>query len=209
MSGSRISSLTPSPSRGFTLIELLVALAVFAVVAVLAYGGLNSLVSANSRTESAARRLADLQLAATLLTGDLQQAAERPVRGAYGDPLPALGGERGRLGLTRAGHANPTAARRATLQRARWGVENGELVRWSWPVLDRTPASVPAERRLLDDVKDLHFRYRLGGEWLDAWPPEGSRAATAPILPRAVEFTLELGDWGTVTRVVLLPEGGP
>lgn len=203
------SRLPPSSSRAFTLIELLVALSVFAVVAVLAYGGLSTLMGARSQTEKAAHRLANLQMAVTLLSGDLEQAAERPVRGDYGDPLAALGGDRRHLAMTRAGHANPTGARRATLERVRWGVEDGDLVRWSWPVLDRTPASVPGQRRLLEDVRDLRFRYRLGGEWLDEWPPGGAGAPAAGVLPRAVEFTLELGDWGTVSRVVLLPEGGP
>lgn len=200
------ASRLPTPAcRGFTLLELLVALAVFAVVAVMAYGGLQGMLEAREHTRRSALRLGQLQFAVSLLAGDLRQAMARGVRDAYGDALPPLAGELDGVELTRAGHANPVEARRASIQRVRWGVESGALARWSWPVLDRTPASVPATRRLLQGVRALEFEYRVGETWQRHWPPDGD---ATPSMPRAVRVTLELADWGTVQRLVLLPEAG-
>lgn len=196
--------LPPPACRGFTLLELLVALAVFAVVAVMAYGGLQGMLDAREHTRQSALRLGELQFAVSLFADDLRQSVPRGVRDAYGDPLPALAGERDGIELTRAGHANPVEARRASIQRVRWGVESGALARWSWPVLDRTPGSVPAERRLLEGVRGLELEYRIGETWRRQWPPDG--AAAPPPLPRAVRVTLDLADWGTVQRLVLLPD---
>lgn len=209
-----VSRPPPSACRAFTLLELVVALAVFAVLAVLAYGGLRSVLDAREQTAAGAGRLADLQMAVSLLSQDLQQSAPRTVRGAYGETAGALVGGLHGVELTRAGHANPTGARRATLQRLRWGLEAGDLVRWTWPVLDRTPASLPAERRVLDGVESLRLRYHLDGRWHDSWPPAGRADLPADRLPAAVEFSIELSDWGRVTRVALLtgetwPGGGP
>lgn len=203
----RASRHAPSASRAFTLLELLAAVAVFSVMAALAYGGLRGVMDAREDTSAAARRLGDLQLAVSLLSRDIQQGAARPIRGPYGDVGPALAGSERGLELTRAGHANPTGARRSTLERVRWGMEAGDLVRWSWPVLDRAPSTRPAERRLLDGVTSLHFRYHFRGRWHDSWPPPRLGELPPESLPRAVEFSVELDDWGRVTRVALLPEG--
>lgn len=205
---SRRSSTRGAGCSGFTLLELLVAVAIFGVMAALAYGGLRGVLAARSETGAAAERLGDLQLGVTLISRDLQQAAPRPVRGAYGDTAGAVLGTPRSVELTRAGHANPTGARRATLQRVRWAVADGVLTRWSWPVLDRTPATRPSERRLLDGVEALRLRYHFRGEWHDNWPPRRGQGQPDEAMPRAVEFTAELADWGSVTRVVLLPEGG-
>lgn len=205
---------TPSrpapPARrrsGFTLLELLVAVAIFGVMAALAYGGLRGVLAARGETGEVAGHLGDLQLAVSLMTRDLQQAVPRPIRGPHGDVAAALLGTPRSVELTRAGHANPTGARRATLQRARWGVADGTLTRWSWPVLDRMPATLPAERRMLDGVRALRLRYHFQGGWHDSWPPRRLQGMPPDAMPRAVEFTAELADWGTVTRVALLPEG--
>ncbi|MFP4682439.1 MAG: type II secretion system protein J, partial [Ectothiorhodospira sp.] len=76
--------------RGFTLLELVVTLALFALVSLMAYGGLRSVLETRQLTDAAAHRLARLQMTVTLLGRDLEQLARRPVRDAYGDPVPPL-----------------------------------------------------------------------------------------------------------------------
>ena len=77
-------------ARGFTLLELVVALAVFAVLATLAYGSLARLLYAREQLASRAEALGRLQLAYSLLERDCQALVARPVRDELGDPEPPL-----------------------------------------------------------------------------------------------------------------------
>lgn len=77
--------------RGFTLVELLVAVAVFAVFAVLAYGGLSTVIRQREISDRAMARLAEVQRAIRTMSTDLAQINPRPVRDIIGDAqLPAL-----------------------------------------------------------------------------------------------------------------------
>ena len=70
--------------RGFTLLELLVALAIFALVSVMAYGGLASVLDQQFATDEIAGQLARLQKTYLLLQRDFEQLVPRPVRDEYG-----------------------------------------------------------------------------------------------------------------------------
>ena len=47
--------------RGFTLLELLVALSIFSILSVMAYGGLQSVITAKQSTEKAADRVSEIE----------------------------------------------------------------------------------------------------------------------------------------------------
>src|SRR5258708_10217300 len=80
-------------SGGFTLIELLVALAVFATMAAMAWGGLDSVARTRSELALEQDNLRGLMHALGMLDRDLRAAVARPVRGNYGETVPAfLGG---------------------------------------------------------------------------------------------------------------------
>jgi general secretion pathway protein J len=196
--------------RGFTLLELLVAVAVFAALAVAAWGGLASI--ARTRAALAARqdRFKAITRAVSALERDLRQAVDRPVRGNDGHPLPALAGTAASIEFSHLGFANPRAEPRSHLQRVVYWLDGNTLRRGRYAVLDRAPNSVLVTDVLLSDTGDWRLRY-LGcdGAWRDAWPPSelppcaGTSALDA--LPRAVEFRLVIADPGEIRRVVELP----
>ncbi len=194
-------------ARGFTLIELLVALAIFAVLSLLAYGGLASVLDGSDLAGARATRLGELQRAVTRLADDLAQASARPVRDAYGDPLPALVAANGTLELTRGGWPNPAGQPRSSLQRIGYALEDGVLLRRVWPVLDRAPDSLPLEQRVLTGTGDFALRFlaERGGRWESAWPPAGVAAGSAS-LPLAIELALEVEGFGRITRLVVTGE---
>ncbi len=64
-------------STGFTLLELLVALSIFSIVAVLAYGGLDSVLEQRILTEESAERLATLQKTYLIIQRDIEQLVPR------------------------------------------------------------------------------------------------------------------------------------
>jgi general secretion pathway protein J len=67
--------------RGFSLIELLIALAVFATMAALAYGGLDSVARTRAELGRQQDAFRDLMRGVGLIERDLRQAISRPVRG--------------------------------------------------------------------------------------------------------------------------------
>ncbi len=194
--------------RGFTLVELLVALAIFAILSVLAYGGYNSAVQQNEIARGSMARLEALQTTVRLLTQDFEQLAPRPVRDVLGDSrLPALlADQRGQnlFALTRAGWTNPAGLQRATLQRVSYVLEDGKLRREHFAVLDATLASEPLKRELIDRVKSIRLRFMDGQkQWQEQWPPLNSPPASlARARPIAVEVKLELEDFGEITRLI-------
>ena len=192
-------------SSGFTLIEVLVAMAIFGVMSMLAYMSLGqTLANAEMLTERI-DRLQAVQRTVRFLSNDLLQAAPRPVRLELGDSmgsavLTSLSGEFA-LELTHGGWGNPAGLPRGTLQRSAYRLEDDELVRYHWNVLDRTFANEPVANILLDDVESLLFRYLdTDGEWSEVWPPLAQPGIRSR--PRAVEIVLTLADEGEIRRLL-------
>ena len=106
------------------------------------------------------------------------------------------------LELTRGGWPNPAGLPRGTLQRVAWRIEDGELLRYHWTVLDPTLSDVPVIQQLIDDVDSILFRYRShSGEWTELWPPSELQGAVAVrIRPQIVEVVLTLPDEGEIRR---------
>ncbi|UCE88585.1 MAG: type II secretion system minor pseudopilin GspJ, partial [Pseudomonadota bacterium] len=101
------------------------------------------------------------------------------------------------------GHRNPARLPRSTLQRVAYEVEDEVLYRVQWLTLDRAQDSEPARVALLEQVIKLELRFLdTANEWRTVWPP--LTATEDAGLPRAVEFSVELEDWGRVTRLVAL-----
>jgi general secretion pathway protein J len=196
--------------RGFTLLELLVAMTVFALVSVIAYSGLHAVLQGKQRTEQHAKKLQHLQSAMLLLERDLLQFVSRPIRDEYGNSQPAI--KSADLGdylleFSSGGRPNPGGMKRSNLQRIAYGVRDGELVRFLWPVLDRPSVSEPYELKLLDEVKGFNCRYlKADRKWTEQWPPVGGNAAD---LPLAIEVKLELGTMGEFRRLFPMPVGVP
>ena len=195
-------------ARGFTLIELLVAVAIFALMAALAYGGLDTLLRQRGELETHYRQLHTLQRAYAVLQADFTQAAPRPVRDELGGPLPALRGapDGTTVALSRDGFPNPAAVRRSRIIRVRYRLDGRRLLRLQWPVLDRAPGAAAPPDTLLDHVESLQFRYvDAQGDEQSSWPPAGA-GPQSPLLPRAVRVTLKVdGLAGPVTWLFVLP----
>lgn len=184
---------------GFTLIELMVAVAVFAVLGALAYGGLNRVLATQTHIEQSMERLRALQLTFRYLQRDFELLINRPVRDQFGDLQPALrsGEERGAenwLSLTHAGWRNPAGLRRSTLQRVEYALDEQEeydnLLRLAWPLLDGYGADTEQEEDedgyagdavvtpLLTGIEELKIRFLdEQNAWQDVWPPLDSPSA--------------------------------
>ena len=198
---------------GFTLLELLVALAIFALLSVMAYAGLSTILTANQVLETNMERLSEVQRSVTFLSRDIRQTVNRAIRDTYGDnKQPLIGAsEFDTLGtpaieLTRTGYANPLGTKRSFLQHVAYRVEDEILYRNSWRVLDQAQDSESDALVICHDVEALELRYLdWENNWHNQWPPIDPEYQGS-VLPKAVEVSLTLIDWGKVVR--LLPLAG-
>lgn len=192
---------------GFTLLELLIAITIFAVIGAMALGGYNQLLKQRERADTSMARIRATQLAVTKIAQDFEQLEPRPIR----DPTAQT--QRAALmtdasgvnvvELTRAGWSNPAGVQRSTLQRVAYRLRDGKLYRDYWTVLDPTLGSMPVEVELLDKVTAFKLRFMdQNRQWQTLWPAAGASATSARDLPLAVEFTLQLEDWGEIKRLV-------
>ncbi len=195
-------------TRGFTLIEIMVALAVFGVLTALAYMSLGQTLANSDLLTVRMERLQSVQRTMTYLSTELLQTVPRPVREELGDtPVAALRSNVGSdfaLELTRGGWPNPAGVPRSTMQRTAYRIEEDELVRYHWNVLDRTVNNTPIATVMIDEIDSLTFRFlQFNGEWVEQWPPlDAQGGGPVSSLPRAVEILLTLPDEGEIRRIV-------
>ena len=208
--------------RGFTLIEVLVAMAITAVIAVLAYVSLSTVIAGVDSVRLEAEKINTMNRAFQVLSRDIRQVVDRPIVDEFGGRESALEGgplARQMLALTRAGWHNSVDLPRSTLQRVAYYLEEDRLIRASWSVLDRSSSSEPREVTLLEGVEnfDLLFlddisalRVNRGIDldrrlWLENWLADVSQPNSVIQLPAALIIRLELMDWGQIERFYVLP----
>ena len=196
-------------AKGFTLIELLVAMFLLAILGTAGFQMLFQITATRDRIEEQSTRLSELQRTFYWLAEDVTQIVDRPVRSALDSTLAPLQfniqGEN-LFEFTRAGWANPAAdvsPVRSNLQRVAYALEGDKLIRQYWYHLDSVNESAVKRRQLLSGVDSMTFRFLdSAGDWKESWPPAD---AQEPGMPAAVEFTLELQDYGNVIRLFALP----
>ena len=191
--------------RGFTLLEMLVAVVLFAVMAVLAYGGLSRVLAGRDAVDQQAKRWRNLDALFTRLQDDLDATLLRSTRNVYGVSEPPLQGaatvvgeDDANLWLVR-NEPDGIAPRRLGY---RFLEKEQRLELLSWDHLDLAPRARPRVQTLLEGVKSATFTFMdQSGLWNPIWPSNNNNGAH----PRAVKLELVLQDDITVNRVLLLP----
>ena len=196
--------------HGFTLLELLVAVAVFAVLSAMAYGGLRNVIDNSQQTDIAMQRLQQVQLAMVKISRDFTQLSQRNIRDEYGNTNNYIltgEGDDVFIEFSRGGRRNPAEMLRSHLLRAAYKFEDNTLSRLHWPQLDRTQEMEPYESVLLEEVENASIRFLdNNNEWHNEWPPLDAtgQADGSTVVLSAIEFTLELQDWGEIVRLFLV-----
>lgn len=188
-------------SRGFSLLEILIAMAIFAIMASMAYAGLRGVLQARELTEKHSETIAQLQQLMYLLNEDLSQAVSRSVRDELGSDEPAFSGGDGQTLLTFTRNLPDWSglSTRSNLQRIRYVNENGMLYRQVWTTLDRTQQSQYQRKKILQ-VESIDMRF-YSQEWASHWSSAGGSS-----LPKAVEMTLILPRLGEIRRLFLVQQ---
>jgi general secretion pathway protein J len=192
-------------SGGFTLFEMLIAVSIFAIIGVLAFGGLGQMTRTGQAVADANNRLSDLQFAVVYFSRDWTQVSPRKIRNQYGDEESNIIIDDGVITFTRSGWSNLLGQKRSTLQRVQYLVIENQLIRRHWRSLDQGIAELPLQAVLLDDVESLEV------EFLDAlekpirvWPVDSELDGGRPVV---LAFRLDLTDIGEISRILELPDG--
>ncbi len=197
--------------RGFTLVEIMVAVLISAILAVMAFEAMQQALRNRDSVRQAEQRVRAVQNAMRSFVQDFTQLTPRPVRDTLGSEYqPAVSARTttaSEVSFTRGGWMNPAGLGRSTLQRVRYSLREGKLYRDYWMVLDAQLEPRPMSKEMLTGVKSFRLRFMNDGRtWQDDWPPPTLN--TAPDerwmrwRPIAVEVTLELDDWGKLTRII-------
>ncbi|WP_245391572.1 type II secretion system minor pseudopilin GspJ [Thioflexithrix psekupsensis] len=209
--------------KGFTLLELLIALSIFALIAVMAYGGLGTVLELSAHTQEQAQYWKKIQFTLARLQQDVEYFTPRSIRNPYGDVEPALSAQGDSVVWTRDGWLNPLQQTRSALQRVRYRYENGGLWRDQWVVLDQAQDSQPYSILMLDNVEQIKWQFLDQDHvWHDVWPPtapswrensshldnetENKTVISSPYL-RAIAVTLTLPRFGELTRLMAVVAG--
>lgn len=202
------SKLHQSIITGFTLLELLIAIAVFAIMSVMAYGGLNSVILNSSQTEIELEKVQKIQRAIFTISRDITQISNRKIRDEFGNTQAHLSAGSNvdyLVEFTRSGRRNPAKLLRSNLLRVAYRYEDDKLTRVFWPQLDRAQNIEPYEDVLLENVSLAELRYLdKSNEWHTQWPPlnaSGLADENSVDNPKAIEFKISLDGWGEITRI--------
>lgn len=195
--------------QGFTLLEMLVALTVSVLVAMAGASALQSTRQTMHTYDDITTELRTLRLAMRTMRDDLEQIQRRPIRDEFGTTQAALfanlNTNNNLIAFSKGGWRNPRELKRATIARVVYKLENGELKRGRWNVLDRVLADEPKYTTLLTDVESVTFEFLDSNKrWHRIWPPQSAAAATTSAitdLPNAIKVTFELKELGKLSRI--------
>ena len=197
-------------SRGFTLLELLVAISVLALVSLIAWRGLDSLVLTRERLEPEADRTRALLTAFGQLDRDVAAAANPLFIGSR-EPTVRLRQEANgssTLEILRIAPAQPDGITR--VQTVIWRLLDGALVRQAGPALTEL-GPVGADQwqsaALIGGVRSLRARaWQAGSGWAEPGNLPAAPVGGASATPPGIEVVLDRAD-GTRLRRVLVVGG--
>ena len=197
--------------QGFTLLEMVVAIGIFAVIAAICYGSLLRFLDTREALADKHAELREVQTLFTMLERDVRYMVPRTVRDGFGDPEAALlvspdnppaPGEILRLSV---GEPDPASPAWHAVKRVAWRVEDGEVVRVTWRVLDRDQDSTERRRRVYQEVSDISVRPLT---WSDEQGlREASEWGEPEELPVGVEITVSTVAGRTYRRVLETSNG--
>lgn len=204
-------------SAGFTLVEVLVALFAMALLAGLAWQGLDSVLRAREASREAIDRATRLATVVTQWEQDLRAVHDTGV-------VPALAFDGQTLRMTRRVEGG--------IGLVAWSVRTGLWQRWvsvpmtragtlqeTWLSLMQMQGSEPGHLTVASEASEWQIYFHRGSEWsnaqssgdLVASPPASAASGAAPaareVLPNAVRLVITLSGRKLTRDIALGPQG--
>ena len=175
---------------------MVVAIGIFSIIAAISYASLDRFLDARIVIKQRHDQLKSLQRTMSLMEMDFRFMVNRSVRDGFGDEeaaliavthVPLVDGEFVRLTTSQPDPGLQPAAR---LKRIAWRLQDGNLQRVSWSVLDREQDSREYVTTLLEQVAEATLQYYVYAQ--DENLQIATEWANGNALPVGVEFVLTL-----------------
>lgn len=187
-------------STGFTLIEILVALAVFSIMSLMAYKGLERMNTIKMHLDQEMRFWRELSLVMGRMDADFTQLSSRYQRDEN-QLMQAPIVSKQRDGATVIEFLRLDGHRESLHMAYVW--KNEALQLEIWPSTSHSEAGETVQvHDLLNEVQSFSVEFlNTQNTWVTTWPPADAEV----VRPRGIRFKLGFKDRGVFERVVALP----
>lgn len=192
-------------SRGFTLLEIVVAVAIFMVIAAIIFPAMVQFLEIRDRIEAKHQRLTGLQKTFLFLANDLRYAVRRAAKDEYGDvgKTTLKLNEDGLLDFT-ALYPDMEIVGLGVPRRVNWSLEDGQLQRVQYPVMDPAADTRKIVQNLLSEVASVEIEVSFVEDGRDQQEDHWEEVAR---LPDLIEINIEMRDNAKFWRVLSMQGG--
>ena len=176
-------------NHGFTLIELLVALVIFAIISIISYRTLSSLITTKETISRVEEKWSGITNGINIISIAWHRVIPLVVRSENGLIIPAVWGKN-RLGsnsdaqleFTVSGSIGDPVYGSTPPRRVGFRFQNNKLYLVIWPVLNRIDTTRPQLDILIENVAlmTVNFLYP-DQQWRDIWPQPGMNLDQMPL----------------------------
>lgn len=194
---------------GFTLVELMVAIIIFAIISIISYRTLSSLVTTKQVVTNTQDKWSGVVNTISLIGNAWSRSIPLVVRDENGTLIPAVIGkdklERSsdaQLELTLSGYIHDPIFGSIRPRRLGFRFTNGKLYLVTWPVLHRVRTTQPQIDLLMDNVTSFQQSFIYPDkQWRNEWPPAGEPIDTLPV---GLKVTIVMKSGETIIRQFIL-----
>lgn len=174
--------------KGFTLIELMVAIMIFAIISIISYRAISSLVTTKRVVTDAQEKWGGIARAVNKISGAWDRAIPLAARDENGVLIPAMMGKNklsgnfdSQIELTVSGYIGDPIYGAMPPKRIGFRFVNGKLYMVTWPFMNRVPGNQPQINLLLENVDTFSAGYYYPDkQWRDTWPLDNSNFTNLP-----------------------------
>lgn len=203
-----------SSIAGFTLVELLAAITIFSLMAIASWRILDQLVASTDRQLQSGERLLEIQLAVQIIDQDLNNHIDLDIFDANGDQQADISTREFpyQLSISKFAWFDPengplSAAQRVSyeLREQEESEESFDLIRKSWNYPNRTAQTPFVEQKILSNLALMDMQFITeDNQILAEWPPLSTDPELGDTDLMAVQISLELLDYPSITRLYVL-----
>jgi general secretion pathway protein J len=190
---------------GFTLVELMVAIIIFAIISIISYRTLSSLVTTKQVVTSTQDKWSGVVNTISLISNAWSRSIPLVVRDENGNLIPSVIGKNklerssdAQLELTLSGYIHDPVFGSTRPRRIGFRFSDGKLYLVTWPVLNRVRTTQPQIDLLMDNVTSFQQSFIYPDKkWYDDWPPPGT---SIDEVPEGMRITIVMKSGETIIR---------